>query len=294
MRLRTLFISLSLLGAPLLSQAVLNSGNPGGNLTAPTGQDGQPADPGFANMLEISGGAGVYLGNGWVLTARHINPKRVVVNGQTLLREEAIDDIYTFKDAELKLLHLTDEPDLPSMPIASSTPTTGTEVVMIGAGFLAQDHMTGWHVDQSTNPWTWTEVSSPQQANMAGVLTTQPMQRKMSWGTNRMSAVIQNPKMGDMLVTDFSGNPAERTAFEAQAVSRDSGGALFVQGADGWEVAGIMATVARLYPGQPGVGVPEGLKENIIGSGCFGNLTLSVNLASYRAKILEVTGLGKE
>ncbi|MBC2595604.1 trypsin-like serine protease [Ruficoccus amylovorans] len=290
---RSLILTLSLVLTPLFCPALVNSGNPGGNRTAPTGQDGQPTDPGFANMLVIRGGAGVYLGNGWVLTARHITPGMIILNGEKRMREEIIGKMYKFKNAELMLIRLKETPDLPTVKIASSTPAVGTEVVMIGAGRRSQDHLTFWQVSQASNPWTWTEVTDPQQANMAGVVTDPG--GLMSWGTNRISAVNPASAMGELLVTDFSANPAERTAFEAQAVSQDSGGALFAQDEKGeWVLTGIMATVGRLYPGQPGVGKPEGSSSFIIGSGVFGNLTLSVNLAPYREEILRVTGLSGE
>jgi hypothetical protein len=80
------------------------------------------------------------------------------------------------------------------------------------------------------------------------------------------------------------------TDFEAQAVNYDTGGAIFAKTDDVWELAGIILTVTELYPGQPEVVRPEG-KSLRIGSAVYGNLTLSVNLAPYRHRIMEITGL---
>ncbi|MDP0498278.1 MAG: hypothetical protein Q7Q73_18960 [Verrucomicrobiota bacterium JB024] len=293
MSIRVLVSSLCLVLAPGLSHALVNAGNPGGNLTAPTGQDGQPEDPGFANVLMIRGGTGVYLGNGWVLTARHVNPKWLMLDGQQVLAADAIDKSYSFKTAELKLFRLKEERDLPVVRIASAPPAPGQEIVMIGGGRASQDHFSFWQVNQTTTPWTWTQMPDQQGANAAGILVVEK-QNAISWGTNRISAQMHNGHLGELLITDFSDKPGERTAFEAQAVSYDSGGPIFTRTASGWELVGIMVTVAQLYPGQPGIVQPEGGGPQFIGSGLFGNLTLAVNLVPYREEILKVTGLDDE
>jgi hypothetical protein len=176
--------------------------------------------------------------------------------------------------------------------IVASTPAEGTPVVMVGAGRPSNDHLSYWQVAQSANVWSWTELPGPEGANAAGILCRSGQQ--LSWGTNRISARMPNPKLGNLLVTDFSQLPAESTPYEAQAVQFDSGGPLFVQTDKGWAVCGIMATVARLYPDQPGVIKPENSNTLSIQSGFFGNLTLAVDLAPYREEILKVTGLDDE
>ncbi len=285
-------LSLLLLVAVCSAQALVNIGNPGGNTTAPTGQDGQPSDPGFGRMMQVRGGTGIYLGNGWVLTARHIDPKWVVLEGQRRGQEEAVETVHPFKQAELKLFRLKEGlwPDFPPLKIASSTPKIGTPVVMIGTGGTCREQLSYWQVDRSTRPWTWTPVESSELGNAAGLLLKGG--DVTSWGTNRISSLSENERIGALLVTNFSANPVQRTPFEAQAVSRDTGGAVFVETEEGWQLTGVIVTVGRLLPGQPEVKKPEtgGL---IVGSAIFGNLTLSVNLAPYRHEILQVTGLGE-
>jgi hypothetical protein len=292
MSIRVLVSSLCLVLTPALTQALVNVGNPGGNHAAPTGQDGQPTDPGFANARRLSGGTGIYLGNGWILTARHVLPRWVQVDSGMVESKDLIDETYTFKNAELKLFHLKETLDLPPVKIASSSPVVGTPVVMIGAGRASYDKIGYWQVDRATTPWTWTKLPGPEGANAGGILCARD--QKMSWGTNRISALMPNPQMGKMLVVDFSDAPVERTAFEAQAVQFDSGGPVFSEGPDGWELTGIMVTVARLYPGQPGIVQPPNGGPLSVQSGFFGNLTLSVDLAPYRDEILKVTGLDDE
>jgi len=74
------------------------------------------------------------------------------------------------------------------------------------------------------------------------------------------------------LVTDF--DEYQQTPYEAQAVSGDSGGAMFYEGDDGWLLAGIIDAV-ELWPGQPGGAA----------TAVFGNLTYSVDLSAYRDQI---------
>ena len=101
---------------------------------------------------------------------------------------------------------------------------------------------------------------------------------------------MPHPKLGALIVTDFTENPAMSTPFEAQAVSYDNGGAVFVENDGHWQLAGIMVTVTKLFPNQPGIDkAPKGPKT--IGSGVFGNVTVSVNLAPYRHRILQVMGV---
>ncbi|QYY36582.1 hypothetical protein [Ruficoccus sp. ZRK36] len=284
---RIILFSLGLALTATLSHAIVNASSPGGNLSAPTGKDGQPEDPGFASMVKVRGGAAAYLGNGWFLTPRHVSPSLIVIDGKKLKREDVIDKTHAFKKADLQLIHLKEAPNLPVAEIATTAPTPGTEVIMIGAGITAVDHMTYWKVDQSTRPWTWTEVSDPKEANMAGVLGHNPRQWEMSWGTNRILGEGDQPIPGQALVTDFSGDPAQQTAYEAQATSQDSGGCFFMKTEDGWKLCGMIVTVGRLYPNQPGIYTTEG-GERVIGSGLFGNLTVAINLALYRDEIMAI------
>jgi hypothetical protein len=286
MRYVTLAISAWLL-AVLPASALVNTGNPGGNRNAPTGMNGEPVDPGFAYVGQLGAATGVYLGNGWVLTARNLPPKDLTVNGTTYSWDGVSD--YKFPDAALRLYRLARWPDMPALSISSSTPGKGQLVVMVGAGRQAEGQLSYWNVNRAVgDEWAWAEVPSRELGNTAGIVCTEDC--GPSWGTNRISGFYPHPKLGALLVTDFSDGPPLGTDFEAQAVNYDTGGAIFTENDGAWELAGIILTVTELYPGQPEVVRPEG-KSLRIGSAVFGNLTLSVNLAPYRHRIMEITGL---
>ena len=63
---RTLLLALALLLAAPAQALVYVSGDGQGNTSPP------PDDPGWDHMGRVSGLNGIYLGNGWVLTANHV------------------------------------------------------------------------------------------------------------------------------------------------------------------------------------------------------------------------------
>ncbi|QYY36118.1 hypothetical protein [Ruficoccus sp. ZRK36] len=287
MRTCNLFLAV-MLTAALPVCALVNSGNPGGNRTAPTGLNGEPADPGFDRVGFNGSASGVYLGEGWVLTARHLPAKTFTLDGVTY-EWDGVND-YKFPDTELRLFRLANAPEMPVLPMISQTPRPGENVIMVGAGRDCEDHVTYWYVDKTAQPITWTEVPTRGEANAGGVLSNEGS--IISWGTNLVSNVMPHPKLGALIITDFTENPATRTTFEAQAVSYDNGGALFTETNGEWKLAGIMITVSKLFPEQPGVNKEPGGPKTI-GSGVFGNVTISINLAPYSHRILQVMANSK-
>ena len=68
---------LLLLGANHSAAVIIVTGDGTGNTTAPSD------DPGFDNVGSVNGLSGVYLGNGWVLTAGHVGSGPMVFGGVT-------------------------------------------------------------------------------------------------------------------------------------------------------------------------------------------------------------------
>lgn len=285
--IRSLSLALSLFCLLALpAQAVVNSGDPGGNRSAPSGDDGEPSDPGWDYVGEVSFSTGVYLGDGWVLTAKHITAGNFKFNGRTYKWDTAPAKPVPGADLHIfRLLEWPDEDDFPPLKIVDMPPSPSQLLVMIGLGKGSEDELTYWKVDQSVQPWSWTQVDNRAEGNAAGILA--PKRPVKAWGTNRASAFNKHPKIGEFFITDFSEAPPQATAFEAQAVSNDSGGPVFVQGRDGqWYLCGIMVTVNRLFPGQPMVKPPN------IQSAVFGNQTIVIDLSAYRDFIYDNTSIG--
>ena len=258
---------------------VISSATGTGNTNAPVD------DPGWANMGLINGASGIYLGSGWVLTASHVGVGNITFGGISYspLSNSMVQITNTTPgkttNTDLIMFQLASTPTgLGSLTLASSAPTVGSGVTMIGAG-RDRGAFTEWNVNTGTSPWTWTVVSS--NGNAAGFQTLATS--TMRWGTNTITNA-------NFWVTVNVGENRDVRSFattfdallglgpdEAQAVLGDSGGAVFQKNGSSWELSGVMFTVAG-YSGQPDPATTP----------VFGNLTLSADLSYYAPQILSI------
>jgi hypothetical protein len=105
----------------------------------------------------VNGGSGVYLGNGWVLTAAHIGIGNFVLSGITYPAVANSTVPIAGGDADLCLFQIATSPPLPPLPLSTSLPVAfsptqaGTPVVMLGYGG-GNDHLTwGYDIVTETN-----------------------------------------------------------------------------------------------------------------------------------------------
>jgi len=253
------------------------------NTVTGTGNTTAPADnPGWSNVGLLGSGTGVYLGDGWVLTTAQVGGGSIVLDGVTYAMRTGSAITLTNNaepgksaSSDLLLFQLTSTPaGLPSLSIASGATTVSTSVTMIGAG-RDRGSFTQWTVDNTTTPWTWTEVSSG--GNAAGYQTVGS--RTMRWGTNDVTTShtwFQDGSVDSFVfATTFedSGSPST----EAQATSGDFGGAVFRKTGGSWQLAGIMLA-AEGYSGQPD---PDT-------TAIYGNTMLAADLSFYRSQIVAV------
>jgi hypothetical protein len=237
-----------------LSQAVavLIAGPDGTtNTTAPISED-----PGFANVGRISGLSGVYVRNGWVLTAAHVGIGPIELDGSTYQPVPDSDTRFTNSPggvaADLIAFKLQQRPPLPDLALASGPVYLNDEVIMIGRGMGRGD------------PTTWT--------NFGGWNLTST--REIRWGTNRVAFVEELVLSTYSFGTEFDDLPwPSQDDPEAQAVDGDSGGAAFRWNGASSELVGIL--FARgLYLNQP------------TNTALFGNESTIVDLDYYRPQIL--------
>jgi hypothetical protein len=85
----------------------------------------------------IDGASGVYLGNGFVLTAAHVGAGNFTLDGTTY--SVVANSAQNIGTADLTLFQISSSPELPALTLAQSTPTAagysaGSAVVMIGYG----------------------------------------------------------------------------------------------------------------------------------------------------------------
>ncbi len=237
---------------PLDARAVLiATGDGTGNTTAPA------ADPGFDNVGRIVAWTGVYVGNGWVITANHVGDQPIVLLGVTYdpiagsrVRFQNPDLSY----ADLIVYKLQSKPPLPDLQITDSAPSLNTLVTMIGNG-----HDRGAATTYSGNDgWLWAA------------------QRTLRWGTNRIVDDDEFVLDTQSFVTEFddlAGPPPGQ--HEADLVNGDSGGAAFTGSGGSAELIGILFARAPLI-GQPA------------NTSIFGDFGVIVDLFAYRTAILAI------
>jgi hypothetical protein len=253
---------LLLLGLP--SRGVLiDSGDGSANTSAPAD------DPGWDHVAIVGGLTGVYLGNGWILSADHVLPGGVILGGLYYpwvpgSKIQIQHDAMTF--ADLAVWRIDPAAPLPLLPLRASTPVGGSEAILIGKG------------RNRGAAFTWTGIDGYQWG----------VGNSLRWGTNRVGAtgldLVLLGRKTRSFSTDFSADPpgpsdprcdAGSACPESQATSGDSGGGVFLRSGGSWELAGIMHSISA-YGGQPAE------------SSLYGNAPYTADLSFYRAQILAI------
>jgi hypothetical protein len=277
-----------LLAATAPLHAVIVAGGDGTqNLSAPADDFGWAS---VGIVTSTNGGiavAGEYLGDGWVLSAYH-GVSDATQTGFAFSSVYFGGLPYTVDPAsavrlhhpggglaDLAVFHLTLDPPVPALAIASAAPTDNLSVVMMGFGPSRDPNETHWNVNTTTNPFTWTETPGP--GNAQGYKWANP--QALRWGTNNVTAFAGGSTTGDFddgfgTVTAFRTN-FTNTPGEAQAGAGDSGGGVFWKVGGQWQLGGIMLFTAG-FNGQP------------FGTAVYGNETYAANLATYRPEITSI------
>jgi hypothetical protein len=259
---------------------VVASGGP--NNTAPGGQ------PFFHNVGSIGSASAIYLGDGWVLSANHVAgvlPGSVNFGGVSYatqagsfhrLENPAYSPTLTLL-TDIVVFRLSAPLALPGVTISNATPTVGSQVMMIGNGSTQFGPQTFWNrtVVPGDDNDTWA-VSAEGSSNIAGYQTTGA--REIRWGENLVNDdnFTANTGYGDVISFSTQFDVAGLT-HEAQAVSGDSGGAVFSFNGSSWDLSGMMHAVST-YETQPG-----GTDTAV-----FGVETAIADLSYYRTQILAI------
>ncbi|MEE3327844.1 MAG: trypsin-like peptidase domain-containing protein [Myxococcota bacterium] len=232
-------------------QAVLiDSGDGTGNITAPAN------DPGFDHVADIKGLAGVYLQNGWVLTAYHVGSGDIELKGVTYdFVPGSFQRVQTSlgDTPDLALIKLAGDPELPAMDIATQTPPTNAELILIGNGRSRGAAL------------TW--------SGLGGWNYAYPFIKR--WGTNRINASVTLSNTESFYMEFNAPGDSTYTTHEAIATVGDSGGGVFQETGSGWVLAGTMFAVSKSQ-NQPA------------DTALYTNATYAVDVATYRAGILSV------
>jgi hypothetical protein len=136
---------------------------------------------GFDHVGQMHEGSVVYLGNGWILTAQHVNPGVVTLNDGTYNPSATGPLIYQSNSingntsVDLKVLLLAPNatgvglPNYSPMPLATSSPAVGTTVTLVGDGWT-NGTTTPEYFNRtgSYNSTTWSGPSATSAGNNAG------------------------------------------------------------------------------------------------------------------------------
>ena len=266
---------------------VLNTEDGAGNTEAPEN------DPGFQNVGILNAGSGVYLGNGWVLTAAHVGAGSITLNGQEF--DNIVDQTVQLTNSEgsgltpstdLLLMRLRDEPDLPALRLGCRSVSINTDVTLIGGGRDRAEDLTRWNREsiRGENNDVWTLVSEDDDFNESGYFTEDT--RTVRWGVSRVTGTNFTADSGRGDVSSFQTDffaPGSVVETSAQAVTGDSGGGVFQENGGVWELVGLIHAI--------------GLKENQpqrAASAIFGGVTFLAELQDYADQIRSIADFEPE
>lgn len=252
---------LALLLSPLASFGVVITGVGGDtiNTTAPLVDDF-----GFARVgnMNAKTGSGVYLQDGWVLTANHVGAGDIVFSGTTYTYDTGTAT-QRIGSTDLLLFKILSPPSMTDTVISSTRPTGGSEVYMMGFGKGREAAPTTWNA-------SWVEGGLPTAYTGYNWNTAQEVGR---WGNNQVTGNSNVTVLGtdEMTITfDQVGS-----LYEAMGSTGDSGGGVFYKNGSTWELAGIMSAIGTIG-GQPS------------NTSVFTNVTYAADLSVYRDSIVAI------
>lgn len=216
----------------------------------------------------VRGGlSAIYLGSGVVLTANHVGASAVSFAGTihpcvpgSAVRLTNGDGTY----AELLMFEIYPWPDLPELEIPALSPVYGSVLLVAGNGRDRGAPLV-WDPNGSYSPgptggYAWGSSSH------------------VRWGTNNLEVY---PAGGKVFNTRAFGSffDAGRPFQESQAVTGDSGGAVFALSLLGkWQLAGVILGISQ-YSGQPG------------STSFYGQRSYYADLAYYRPQLEDAVAL---
>ena len=261
--LRPVFAGIVFFGSVLAASAVLVDNTTTLNETAPA--NGAP----WGTVGYINGASGVYLQNGWVITAQHVVGSSTSVsinfNGNSFSSIGAITTL-TNPDSsasDVVLFNIGTTPaGASNLGVTSTRPRTNAQLTMIGEGSHRSGSLTTINYTGGTaNGYLWDEVTGTK-----------------AWGTNysqlsNLSSDVTAQAPGHNAFQAFyTGFTADGFSNTAQATLGDSGGGVFVKNGSTWQLAGTMNAIAG-YSGQTG------------STSANGDATYIADMAAYSSQI---------
>lgn len=251
------FLSLCLAGAA--PAVIIDSDDGAGNTAAPS------PDPGWSYVGTRGGLTMVYLGDGWVLTANHVGAGDVILGGVVYPHLSGTEVRLSNGDgsfADLLVFAINPYPVMPLLPIVTTAPALGVELILIGNG-RNRGGVTSWDPNGPPPPgpifgYDWASGKS------------------LRWGKNHVEDYPPAPVLGTWSFSSFF--DAGVSTDEAQGANGDSGGAAFAFDGSVWELVGVIYAIQE-YVGQPAQ------------TSLYGQITYAADLTVYRDEILDIVAL---
>ncbi|MCK5114170.1 MAG: trypsin-like peptidase domain-containing protein [Phycisphaerae bacterium] len=259
--------------------AILSFVVPANALVVSGGVNSSPSAFGWDYTVKLSTGTGVYLGNGWVLTANHVYDDKVgqsVTFADGTICNEALGYGGRVGNADLALFLVSNEPTRAPLTISSNT-SSGADLLIVGTGRQQQPQETTWWRNRFTDEWSETVQSGPDWVVETGYKTIST--REWTWGTNdvRSTGITTgtSPYETTCFFTDF-----DDSTDEAQLVIYDSGAPAFTYNSSTsqYELSGIGLAVA---PGNDWGSQAPDIRYNAI----YGGYSYFGELSDYKATI---------
>jgi len=212
--------------------------------------------------------SGVYLGNGFVLTAGHVSltgAVSVLLSGSTYLRDTSYSFNFFSSGVDLKLFRILGDPGLSVLPIIADTDSDLNKA----------STLIGWGVGKATGAGgDPASVVSGQGWNWSTLKSTM-VER---WGTN----TTENTSYIGSGNNVYLGVDFDSSAGEASMTLGDSGGALFQKFGSTWKLSGIMAAVEIS---------DQSLYDKIAGGGETPSLSYALRLKNYNDALTTATAV---
>ena len=222
---------------------------------------------GWDYVGDVNGQSGTYLGDGWVITANHVGPGDLVIEGVVYPWVPGTDvqlESPSQKLADLVMFMVSPDPGLDALEIRDTPPPYRELSILIGCG-RDRGPATSWDPNGPLPPppddltgWDW------------GATYTK------RWGTNEVEPLPAGLILDT--VAFFTSFDDGEILPESHAADGDSGGALFTVGTSGTQLAGIIFAVGPT-PGQPA------------GTALFTNVTFAARLDYYLDQIEDVIAM---
>ncbi|WP_386819921.1 trypsin-like serine protease [Luteolibacter algae] len=230
----------------------------------------------LSNLSGDIGGTGIYLGNGYVLTAGHVAPyDRITFDGTTFFTRDASPEIRVAPGVDLKIIHLSSAPPLSGVSIYTGSDESLSPATIVAYGVGRSDD------GSSLDTVTWGDTSTVAKR----------------WGTNQIGGSIDDFNYSsyafDALQTTLG-----QTAGEAGATVFDSGSGLFQNIAGNWYLTGITSVVTQksgsgtstFGTDSPALVLP-GAPSSLLQPPGSGDVNLFVRLSSYATAITGLTSV---